>query len=158
MLRNERHPHLIYIQAPVIERRAQLAIDIPLSEEAGGEATTLDVDFWAHQVRLVRGDREPVVLLAPPRPVNDVEVARQLLLRNEFASELARRAKVRAVICAGLFEPMRVELAVERLAFHLNGNPPLQQLLMLLRNELPGDRFCTDAAALFTTDPNGSLK
>lgn len=158
LLRNERYPHLIYIQAPVIERRGQLSIDIPLSEEARGEATTLDVDFWVHQVRLVRGDREPVVLLAPPRPADDVEVARQLLLRNEFASDLARRAKVRAVICAGLFEPMQVELAAERMAFHLTGNPPLQQVLMLLRNELPGDRFCTNAAALFTTDPSGSLK
>jgi len=150
--------HLIYIQAPVIEHRGQLSIDLPLVHDESGEGGNLDIDFWVHQFRLIEAGFEPVVLLAPPRPTSDVEVARQLLLRNEFACELARRAQVRAVLGAGLFEASQSELAAEQLAYYLGSNPSLRQLLMLIRNELPGDRFCTRGATLFAANPSCTLK
>ena len=44
------------------------------------------------------------------------------------------------------------ELAAERLAFEIVGNPKFRQLLTLFRKSLSGDRFCTKGAALFVSD------
>jgi hypothetical protein len=151
-------PELIHIQASMVERHGLLAIDLPLEDEANGGSALLGVDFWTQQLRSVASFRRPVVILDPPRPTSDVEVARQLQLRNLFAADLAAKGESRAVLCAGLFEPNLMELAAELLATEVAGNPQFQQLLMLLRMGLKGDDFCTKGAALFVTQPEALLK
>jgi hypothetical protein len=156
-------PQLIHIQAPVVDRLGQLGIDLTLEAAAEGgssaldvDSTLLDVDFWTSQFR--RSSREPVVILDPPRPPSEIEVARQLMLRNRFAADLTGKGKARAVLCVGLFPPGVAELAAERLALEIAGNPQFQQLLMLIRNGLPADRFCTEGATLYVQDPEALLK
>lgn len=152
-------PALIIVQAPIVERRGRLSIDLPMPTSSDrGDPPALDVELCGSLIRLAREDDEPVVFLAPPRPTHELEAARQLLLRNQFAADLARRTHVRAVMCAGLFEPSQVEQAAERLANLVASRPRLSELLMLYRNELEGDHFCTDAAMLFTSDPKAVLK
>jgi hypothetical protein len=151
-----REAHVIHIQASVVESQGQLAIDLPLEDDGGSGTTMLDVDFWARQLRSMPA-RPPVVILDPPRPRTDVEVARQLLMRNRFAADLAAKGQAGAVICAGLFEPAAVELVAERLALEISGNPQLRQLLTLLHS-MSGDQFCTGGAALFVKDPEALLK
>lgn len=147
-------PQLIQIQAPVVERHGMLSIDLPLEEQhLKGERALLGVDFWTQQFT-----HEPVVILDPPRPPSEIEVARQLLLRNRFASELAAKGKVRAVLCVGLLQPSQAELAAERLAFTFEAIPALGDVLRLFQKELPGDRFATQGAALFAANPETLIK
>ncbi|WP_321800934.1 hypothetical protein [Caballeronia sp. J97] len=152
-------PSLVVIQASIVERRGQLWIDLPLSDSGATGSPMLDADRCASLLRHARTEREPVVMLAPPRPSTEIETARQLLLRNQFAADLARKAHIRAVLGAGLFKPNYVELAAERLAFMIAGRPRLKDMLMLYRKELRGvDVFCTEAAMLLTSDPEFVLK
>ncbi|MGH8519545.1 MAG: hypothetical protein ACREUE_18995, partial [Panacagrimonas sp.] len=93
---------LVHIQGAIVESRGKLTCDLPLEDHMAPSA--LGTDFWASQLRFPSGDRNPVILLDPPRASSEIDVAWQLLLRNQFAADLAATGKVRAILCVGLFE------------------------------------------------------
>lgn len=148
----EHNPQVIHIQASVLERRGAIGVDLPLDRQTTGSPQLLTADFWTQQFRTIASVHEPVIILDPPRPPSDIEVARQLLLRNRFGADLAATGTVRGVLGIGLFPPASSELAAERLAFEIVGNPKFEQLLMLFRKNVAGDRFCTQGASLFVSD------
>ena len=154
------HPvQIVHIQAPVVKSRGQLAIDLQLDPSSSSEEgpTLLDADFWTQRFRSVRLDERPVLILDPPRPRSEVEVARQLMLRNQFAADLANKSQTRAILGTGLHQAAAAELAAERLALEIAGRPQLQQVLMLFRNGLPGDLFSRAGASLIANDPEALL-
>lgn len=153
-------PDIIYVQAPIVERGGQLTVDLAGSathHEASRERA-FGVDFWCDFIRAAEGGSEPVFWLAPPRPATTVDTTRQLLMRNEFASEIASKARVRAVVAEGLFAPEHTDFVAEKVAYLLASKPQLSELLALLRYSVPGDRFCTTAAAVIAGHPRLSFR
>lgn len=135
-------PHIVHLQLPIVERYRQLRI-------AFGEDDGADLSVEALLAAWpAAATWRPLIILDPPRPSDDLETARQLLLRNGFATELFTTGRARGVLCTGLFEPASAELCAERLAHTMSSNPPVRSMLTLVQRELPGDRFATRGAAL----------
>ncbi|MCP1783885.1 tetratricopeptide repeat protein [Bradyrhizobium japonicum] len=141
----EHDPDVVHIQAAVLERRRNLQLDLPLRYA---------VPSPEYLVEQFNGDSKPIIILDPPRPLEDVETARQLLLRNRFAPDLIATGRVRAVLAAGLLLPQDLQHATELLAYRLGGLPLFRELLDLFRRDLNPDRFSSDGAALFAPNPD----
>jgi hypothetical protein len=152
------HPTVIHIQASVIEQEGTLILDLPILKEgssATGELVT--PDYLKVILGAVDTPNAPLLILDPPRPPDEGEVARQLLLRNRFATDLVLMGQTRAILCGGLFDSSSAELAALRLAQEIGLNPELRQLLLLHRTELGRDRF-SKAAAIFATNPGDLVR
>lgn len=144
----EHNPDVVHIQAAVQDRRRELLLDLPL------RSALPSPEFLVEQFN---DGSLPLIILDPPRPLEDVETARQLLLRNRFAGALVATGKVRAVLAAGLLQQQDLQFATERLANRLGGLPVLHELLDLFRRDLNPDRFSSDGAALFAVDPEDAM-
>ncbi|MEY9523978.1 hypothetical protein ABIF70_005119 [Bradyrhizobium japonicum] len=144
----EHNPDVVHIQAAVQDLRRDLLLDLPFRSALPSPE---------YLVEQFSGDTLPLIILDPPRPLEDVETARQLLLRNRFAGALIATGKVRAVLAAGLLQPQDLQFAMERLANRLGGLPILRELLDLFRRDLNADRFSSDGAALFAADPDDAM-
>jgi hypothetical protein len=138
-------PHVIHIQAPVSERSGMLTINLQLADDA------VTVEYLTEQFKS-HSRQTPTVILDPPRPVDQIETARQLLLRNRFAADLIAAGATRAVLGAGLQPSNMLELAAERLAYEMGGLPQFQQLVSVFHRGLSGDQFSTIGAALFVAN------
>jgi hypothetical protein len=154
----EYRPTVIHIQAPVIEYEGSFVLDLPLAGGSDEAPRLFTASYLSQLFRALRNLNPPLLILDPPRSPDDAEVARQLLLRNRFASEFVALGTARAVLCTGLFDRGGLQLAAERLAQEISLTPRLDQLLMLCRKELATDRFSGLGAALFAPDPEEMLR
>jgi hypothetical protein len=158
---DEHRPTVIHIQAPIVQDEERtFVLDLPLSAEAeaGAAAPPFTADYLNLLLRSVQTTNPPLLILDPPRPVDDADVARQLLLRNRFAADFAELGNARAVLCTGLFERSVAQPAAERLALEISLTPRLDQLLLLCRRELGTDRFSAMGAALVAADPTELIR
>jgi hypothetical protein len=153
-----RHPSIIHIQASVVEQEGTLLLDLPVLRDGLSIATELVTpDYLTALFRSLDTRNAPLLILDPPRPPDEGEVVRQLLLRNRFAADLVALGQSRAVLCVGLFDNAVVELAALRLAQEISLNPEFKQLFFLCRNEIGSDRF-SRAAALFAAEPEDLVR
>ena len=151
-------PQLVHIQAPVLDDEGTLVLDLPLFTRGQSTPQRFTADHLNQFFRsLPRTSDSPLLILDPPRPQDDAEVVRQLLLRNRFAADFVALGNARAVLCTGLFDVSRLERAAERLARWIRLNPRLQELLMLCKKE-GTDRFSGQGTALFAADPAELLR
>jgi len=151
-MEGEEAARVLHLQCPLGESYRQLYLELGSTDGSGLTLETLIGLLPASDKT-----RPPTVILDPPRPADDLETARQLLLRNRFALDLYATGRVRAVLCTGLFEPSNVQLCAERLAHTMSTNPPLRDLLTFVQRDLDGDRFATRGAALFVDNPKAAL-
>jgi hypothetical protein len=142
---NKHDPDVVHIQAAVVERGRSLQLDLPIRTSVPGSE---------YLAELFKEGSRPIVILDSPRPMEDVETAQQLLLRNRFAADLVATGRVRAVLAAGLLQPRDLLYAAERLAHRLCSFPLLSELLDVFRRDIGPDQFSSDGAALFASDPN----
>ena len=142
---DEHDPDVVHIQAPVVERSRSLQLDLPVDTAVPGSG---------YVATLLKHGSSPIVILDPPRPIDEVETALQLLLRNRFAVELVATGRVRAVLAAGLLPPKILFYAMDRLAQRLGSFARLRELLDLFRRgDFGVDQISRDGAALFASDP-----
>jgi len=144
----EHDPDVVHIQAAVVERSRGLQLDLPI------KTAVPSVEYLIEQFK---DGSKPVIILDPPRPMEDVETARQLLMRNRFAADVVATGRVRAVLAAGLLQPRDLQYVTERLAHRLGGFPLLRELADLYRREMDPDRFSSEGVALFATGPDEIL-
>jgi hypothetical protein len=142
---DEHDPDVVHVQAAVVERSRGLQLDLPVRTAMPGPE---------YLAALFKDGSSPIVVLDPPRPLEDVETALQLLLRNRFAADLVATGRVRAVLAAGLLRPQDLQYATERLAHRLGSFPLLRELLDLFRRDIGPDRISSDGVTLFASDPD----
>jgi hypothetical protein len=142
---DEFDPEVVHIRAAVVERTRGIQLDLPVKKAVPG------TEYLAAVFK--RGSN-PIVILDPPRPMDEVETALQLLLRNSFAADLVATGRVRAVLAAGLLPSWESESVAAQLARKLSSSPCLHELLEVFRRNIDADRFARDGAALFAADPN----
>jgi len=156
---DRQRPTVVHIQAPVVQdTERNFVLDLPLSTENNAAPPVFTAEYLNLLLRSVRTRNPPLLILDPPRPADDADVARQLLLRNRFAADFAEIGNARALLCTGLFERSGAQLAAERLALEISLTPRLDQLLLLCRGELGTDRFSGMGAALIVADPTELIR
>jgi hypothetical protein len=97
-------PAIVHIEAGLLSDSGLPVLDLA-GEWQLSESASVDSDrFTATALgdALKKLSVKPIVILDPPAPRSPVELARQLLLRNAFASELSTSGSVRAVVGLGL--------------------------------------------------------
>jgi hypothetical protein len=100
----ERPPAILHIEAGLLEDSGQPLLDLAgeweLSESRASESDRYGASSLGSALASLVP--KPIVVLDPPAPRSGPELARQLLLRNAFASELYALGGARAMLGLGL--------------------------------------------------------
>jgi hypothetical protein len=105
------------------------------------------------------GTPGPLVILDVPRPPGQKELARQLFLRNIFATELGTSGAASSVLATGLVQPADRAAFEESFVRYLKGGAPLFQFQRALLAQAPTqgarleDLIGPASTVLFTVDP-----
>jgi tetratricopeptide (TPR) repeat protein len=147
-------PHIVHIRAGFrFSPSAGLQIEFsPMFASKGYDQMFFNTEALGKALSM-NADSAPLIILDPPRPPDRYEAALQLLYRNLCAAELFEIAPCH-ILAIGMTLPELLDGHASSLLETLQQRPPLADILQLFRQRLPGDIFSTQAAALFTHNPD----